>query len=135
MQLTKKQERAVENGRPVRLRTDGLDCVVIRADLYDRVASLFDIDQPSPRAGDLVPVGGERTPSARKEGGEVPIEPWRDEEDVRRCELIDKDIEGTITGAERLELKQLQQRFHEYLDTVAPPPIDGARRLHQELLT
>ena len=54
--------------------------------------------------------------------------------DDRRCELIDKDIEGTITEPEKSELAGLQQRFHEYLDTVAPPPMEGARRLHQQLL-
>jgi hypothetical protein len=48
--------------------------------------------------------------------------------------LIDKDIEGTIAESEKLELERLQERFHKYLDTVAPPPMEGARRLHQQLL-
>ena len=134
MRLTKKEEVAVKNGQPVHLRKEGLDYVVLRADLYDRVATLFEIDNPwtqnqgaGPRADRAVrdkPNGPSGTPS----------ELWTEEQNDRRCELIDKDIEGTISESENLELERLQKRFHEYLDAVAPPPLEGARRLHQQLL-
>jgi hypothetical protein len=134
MRLTKNQERAIENGRPVRLRKEGLDCVVIRADLYDRVATLFEIDNPLRQMGRPAPdVGGAARRTPEGAAGD-PSELWTEEKNDRRCELIDKDIEGTISESEELELERLQERFHEYLDTVAPPPMEGARRLHQELL-
>lgn len=60
---------------------------------------------------------------------------WSAEMDVRRCDLIDRDISGTITAAERAELAVLQQRASEHFDRIAPPPIEGARRLHQQLVT
>lgn len=137
MRLTKEQSRAVENGQPVRLRKEGLDYVLIRADVYDRVATrsevgsaLIQTRRPDP------PVG-----ATASETGKGPAEPaedlselWTEEKNDRRCELIDRDLEGTITESEKLELERLQQRFHEYLDTVVPPPLDGAQRLHRELL-
>ena len=59
---------------------------------------------------------------------------WSDEFNDRRVELIDKDIEGNITTEERVELAVLQRKAVAYRDRVAPLPIEGARRLHQQLL-
>jgi hypothetical protein len=59
---------------------------------------------------------------------------WSEDKNLRRCDLIDRDIQGLITMTEKLELQRLQDQFYEYLDIVAPTPLDGARRLHQELL-
>ena len=59
---------------------------------------------------------------------------WSDELNERRIELIDKDIQGTITAGERAELAELQRKAVAYRDRVAPLPIEGARRLHQQLL-
>ena len=59
---------------------------------------------------------------------------WSDERNERRIELIDKDIQGRITTGERAELAELQRKAVAFRDRVAPLPIDGARRLHQQLL-
>lgn len=59
---------------------------------------------------------------------------WSDELNERRIELIDKDIQGNITTEQRVELAELQRRAVAYRDRVAPLPIEGARRLHQQLL-
>jgi len=59
---------------------------------------------------------------------------WSDELNERRIELIDKDIQGNITTEERVELAELQRKAVAYRDRVAPLPIEGARRLHQQLL-
>ncbi len=59
---------------------------------------------------------------------------WSDELNERRIELIDKDIQANITTGERAELAELQSRAVAYRDRVAPLPIEGARRLHQQLL-
>ena len=59
---------------------------------------------------------------------------WSPELRHRRSELIDKDIAGTITPSERLELAALDQQGNAYYDTVAAPPMEKARSLHQKLL-
>ena len=59
---------------------------------------------------------------------------WTAEKDNRRCQLIDKQIQGALKQAERRELAELQEQAHEHFDRVAPPVIDKARKLHQKLL-
>jgi hypothetical protein len=59
---------------------------------------------------------------------------WSEEHQTRRYELIDKDIAGTITSTESAELLQLDRLANEHFDQVAPPPFEGARRLHQQLI-
>ncbi len=57
------------------------------------------------------------------------------QKDARRCELIDKKIQRTIDAAESRELAELQSEAMEHFDQIAPPPMEGARRLHERLLT
>jgi DNA-directed RNA polymerase subunit F len=61
-------------------------------------------------------------------------ERWSAENDARRCQLIDKKIQRTISPAESRELAELQRQALDHFDQVAPPPIEGARKLHQRLL-
>jgi hypothetical protein len=75
------------------------------------------------------------TKAVEGEGGNGPSNgDWSPELNERRIELIDKDIQGTITTEERVELVDLQRKAVAYRDRVAPLPIEGARRLHQQLL-
>jgi len=41
MLLTEQQRTALRNSEAVRIREDGLECVVLRADVYDRVRRLL----------------------------------------------------------------------------------------------
>lgn len=59
---------------------------------------------------------------------------WTEEMNVRRCDLIDKQIEGTIAPAELRELDELQSQLRRHLDEVAPLDLAGARRIHRQLL-
>jgi hypothetical protein len=59
---------------------------------------------------------------------------WSVEMDARRTELIDRDISGTLTLAERAELSELDRRANEHFDRVAPLPIEGARLLHKNVI-
>lgn len=59
---------------------------------------------------------------------------WTDAKENRRRELIDKDIAGTITAEEQAELTVLDRQGNAHYDKVAPRPIEGVRRLHQELI-
>ncbi|HEV3023895.1 MAG TPA: hypothetical protein VGX76_15575 [Pirellulales bacterium] len=69
-----------------------------------------------------------------KETRPTSIGQWGDDVQSRRAELIDKDIAGTIGAMERIELDRLDQLANEYFDRVAPPPMEGARQLHDHLL-
>ena len=60
---------------------------------------------------------------------------WNDAKNERRCELIDKDIQGTLSAAEGRELELLTQEMRIHRRAVAPIPLAGATRLHQQLLT
>ena len=59
---------------------------------------------------------------------------WTDEKNERRCDLIDKDIEGTILPFEKRELDELHRQMLAYRRKMTPLPLREAQRLHQELL-
>lgn len=59
---------------------------------------------------------------------------WTEVKNARRCELIDKDIQGTISDAERSELDLLTRALRLHRRQVAPIPLAGASQLHQALL-
>lgn len=59
---------------------------------------------------------------------------WTKAKNERRCELIDKEIDGTLTPAEAVELQTLQRAMLAYRNKVAPLPIAAVRKLHDELL-
>ncbi len=59
---------------------------------------------------------------------------WNDAKNDRRCELIDKEIEGTLLPVEKRELEELQRQMLAYRRKVAPLQLKGAQRLHQQLL-
>ncbi len=59
---------------------------------------------------------------------------WNDAKNDRRCELIDKEIEGTLLPTEKRELEELQRQMLAYRCKVAPLPLKEAQRLHQQLL-
>ncbi|MBI1902221.1 MAG: hypothetical protein HYS13_14060 [Planctomycetia bacterium] len=61
-------------------------------------------------------------------------EPWTEEKNQRRCDLIDRKYGGALTPAEAVELVRLQEEMLRYRQRVAPLPVEHARRLHQELL-
>jgi DNA-binding MarR family transcriptional regulator len=75
-----------------------------------------------------------RTVRLTSEGGAEPTESWTEAKNARRCDLIDKKIQETISDAELLELEKLQEHLRRHLDRVAPYPIEGARKLHKQLL-
>lgn len=60
--------------------------------------------------------------------------PFLREANDRRYVLIDKDIGGTITPDEAIELAELDAWFDRHLQRVAPLPLGYARQLERELL-
>jgi hypothetical protein len=59
---------------------------------------------------------------------------WTEEQNARRCQLIEKQVDGTLTADEARELDRLQQEMRRHVDHIAPLPFDAAMRLHAELL-
>ncbi len=59
---------------------------------------------------------------------------WNDAKNDRRCDLIDKEIEGTLLPTETCELAELQRQMLAYRRKVAPLPLKEAQELHQQLL-
>ena len=59
---------------------------------------------------------------------------WSEAKNARRCELIDRKIQNTISAQEAAELEDLQEALRAYLDRVAPVPMEGAEKLHAELI-
>ena len=57
---------------------------------------------------------------------------WTDEKNQRRCLLVDKEIDGTLSLEERAELEQLQSEMLAYRQEVAPLPITELRELSNE---
>jgi hypothetical protein len=73
-------------------------------------------------------------PAPRPASGGSTSDEWTEEKNQRRCELIDQEIDGAISPAEAVELRQLQDEMLRYQNRVAPWPIASARKLHRELL-
>ena len=59
---------------------------------------------------------------------------WNDALNERRFSLIDKDIQGTLTPAESIELAGLTQIMRASVESEARLPMKGARALHRKLL-
>ncbi|WP_442507605.1 hypothetical protein SH528x_006534 [Novipirellula sp. SH528] len=60
---------------------------------------------------------------------------WLPQMNDRRMELIDKQIQETITVAELIELAQLTQAMRDYVDSESSLPMEGAKALHRKLLS
>jgi hypothetical protein len=75
----------------------------------------------------LVPIVAAREDSATDNG-------WTKEKSTRRCFLIDREIEGTLTSEEARELTVLQRQMLEDSERVAPLPLEATRRLYNDLL-
>jgi hypothetical protein len=73
-------------------------------------------------------------PVPRPANGTPPDGEWTAALNRRRCDLIDREIDGTLTPDDRVELEALQSQLRRCVDRVAPLPLEPLRRLHQELL-
>ncbi|WP_145346607.1 hypothetical protein [Rosistilla ulvae] len=60
---------------------------------------------------------------------------WPQAKDDRRCELIDREIAGTISLSERAELASLQRGAEQHFDEIASPPMEESLKLHKRLIS
>lgn len=73
-------------------------------------------------------------PASKPVRGKSTSVAWTKQKNTRRCELIDREIDGVLTPEEVVELRKLRDEMRRYQNKVAPWPIQAARQLHQELL-
>jgi hypothetical protein len=59
---------------------------------------------------------------------------WSDALNQRRFALIDKEIQGSLSPAENVELAGLTRIMRDHVDSEANLPLEGARALHRKLL-
>lgn len=67
----------------------------------------------------------------------VPVaqnEEWSGQKSARRLELIDKRIQQQLSPDEAIELARLTELMRACCDTEETLPLEGARRLHRQLL-
>jgi hypothetical protein len=58
---------------------------------------------------------------------------WSDALNQRRFVLIDKEIQGALAPAERIELARLTRIMRDHVESETNLPIEGARALHRKL--
>lgn len=51
MNLTAEQKQALEHGQTVSMMVDQMPCVLVRADVYQRIAALLDVGEYEPSQG------------------------------------------------------------------------------------
>src|SRR5579859_1764693 len=97
----------------------------IRLDSQDEAVKRFFLSLAVDPHGSVVELNGQAVacvvPVAAKNGDHE--EEWTDAKNERRCDLIDKAIDGTLTPVEAIELHRLQQEMLRYRQHVAPLPI------------
>jgi hypothetical protein len=59
---------------------------------------------------------------------------WNETKNVRRCALVDREIEGMLLPEEATELALLQEEMLQVRRRLTPVPLEDLRRLHQQLL-
>ena len=101
--ITPEQRKALDdrNGEPI---------LVIDTELQQRFVLIADTDD---RVRDLFA-------ESNGDGN------WTAEKEARRRDLIDRDIGGSITAEERVELAVLDREGNLHYDKIAPRPIEGA---------
>ena len=108
----------------------------IPLDSQDEAVKRFILSVPIDAEGSVLELNGQPVACLVPpvtENGESSDTPWTDEKDERRCDLIDREIDGKLTPAEAMELHRLQREMLRHRHKVAPLPLEDARKLHQEL--
>ena len=117
----------------MKLKETAVNHIVL--DSQDEAVKRFFLSLPVDSQGSVVELNGLALACL------VPVSPapqddgkWTEAKNERRCDLIDKEIDGTLTPAEVVELQALQQALLKYRNKVAPLPIAAVRKLHKQLL-
>jgi hypothetical protein len=112
----------------------------INLDEQSEAVKQFFLALPGEPDGSVVELNGQAVARvlpvhARANGEQQSGGPWTEAKNARRCALVDREIDGTLTPEEAVELKALQQQVVRERRRLAAVPLEDLRRLHQELLT
>jgi hypothetical protein len=115
--------------------TSVLNMTHVSLDNQNESLKQFVLSLSRDRRGSVVELEGKEVLRAfPPENGADPADhEWTNAKNNRRCDLIDKEIDGTITSAEAAELEDLQEQMLRYRHRVAPLPLAYAGRLLVEL--
>lgn len=111
-----------------------------RIDLTTQAEAIkeFFLALPSDPEGSVVELDGRAlarvTPAQAPANARQASVAWDDTKNARRCELVDRQIEGRLLPNEAAELALLQQQMLAERRRLAQVPLDDLRLLHQELL-
>jgi hypothetical protein len=110
----------------------------VSLDGQDEAVKRFVLDLIAEDAGSVLELAGRAVaqvlpPPASRNGWPAPADDWTAATDARRCDLIDREVDGTLTEAERTELEDLQEQMLRHRHRVAPLPLAHARQLLEEL--
>jgi hypothetical protein len=110
----------------------------VKLDAQDESVKRFVLALTVDPGGSVLELNGKAVacvvPAPRPRTGDATSDDWTEQKNTRRCELIDKEIDGVLTPEEAVELRQLQDQMLRYQNIVAPWPIPAARQLYDELL-
>jgi len=106
----------------------------VSIDNQDESVKRFALALSGARGGSIVELGGKQVLRVfpADQNGTDGVQ-WSDARNDRRCELIDKEIDGKITTEEQRELEELQKQMLRYRHRVAPLPLAHARQLLEQL--
>jgi hypothetical protein len=110
----------------------------VQLDTKDESVKRFVLELTVDAGGCLLELNGKPVacvilPSTPSKNSSTTVD-WTERKNQRRCDLIDREIDGVITIEETIELRQLQDEMLRYQQRVAPWPIEAARQLHRKLL-
>jgi hypothetical protein len=110
----------------------------VKLDAQDEAVKEFVLALAVDQGGSVLELNGKAVtcvvPAPKPGKGKTSSVKWTEQKNTRRCELIDREIDGVLTLEEAIELQQLQDELLSYQNKVAPWPIQAARQLQQELL-
>ncbi len=108
----------------------------IALDKEDEAIKRFVLSLPVGASGAVLELGG-RAVACVVPFVEGPLQEhsdWSEAKNARRCSLIDKEIDGTLSAGEAVELHLLQREMLAHRRKVAPLPLAEARKLREDLL-
>ena len=107
----------------------------VNLDSHDEAVKRFVLSLPADPSGSVLELDGKAIAHVLPIPAPAGADDWDGAKDARRCDLIDREIAGTLTPDEAAEPRVLQEAMLRHRRKVAPLPLDEARRLHRDLLT
>jgi hypothetical protein len=118
------------------LRRKGSAVNHIALDKEDEAIKRFVLSLPVGADGAVLELGGRAVKCVVPVHEETLAEHsvWSEAKNARRCGLLDKEIDGTLSAGEAVELHWLQRETLAHRRKVAPLPLAEASELREELL-